>query len=101
MQHDPDYEPGDTKGRVAKAERESYQAREAIRYLLRLVPQWAEEVPPGLCPTMYGTASQEGDERVKARVDAIRAFVDEGTPLDPTSLWPGAEQREAELEEDK
>jgi hypothetical protein len=76
MQHDPDYDPGDPHERAAKAERESFEAREAIRHLIALVPEWARKVEPGLCATMYGTGTFEGDERVKERVDAVKAWID-------------------------
>ena len=52
------------------------ELKEAIRYLLKFMPEWVREVPDGLCPIMYGTLSAEGDRKVKARVDQIRTLVD-------------------------
>jgi hypothetical protein len=43
-----------------------------IRFLLSLIPEWAKTVPKGLCPTMYGTGSYEGDLLIKTRVDKIK-----------------------------
>lgn len=50
--------------------------KEAVRFLLSFVPIWAKEVPDGLCGTMYGTCTAEGDRKVKTEVDEIRKLVD-------------------------
>jgi len=52
-------------------------ARESLRLLLTLVPPWAEEAPPGLCATMYGTGTQAGDQEVVERVRRARALLPE------------------------
>ena len=49
--------------------------KEAIKYLLSFVPDWAKEVPKGLNPTFYGTLTYKGDLEVKAMVDDIRSMV--------------------------
>ena len=53
----------------------SKQLREDIEFLLSFVPGWAKEAPPGLCPTFYGTLTQEGDQKVVDRVNEIRARI--------------------------
>jgi hypothetical protein len=66
------------EGLTTNEMRERIAALEAdIRYLLKFVPPWAKEVPEGLCPTMYGTLTAEGDRKVKAEVDRIRALAGE------------------------
>ena len=71
-------ERDDLKQRVdncnKNAGREITRLRDDISFLLNLVPGWAKDVPVGLCPTLYGTGSSEGDLVVKQRVDAIRAL---------------------------
>lgn len=44
-----------------------------IRLLESLMPTWAKESEPGLCPTMYGTLSHEDDVEAKKSIDAIFA----------------------------
>jgi len=43
-----------------------------VELLLSLLPDWVEEVPKGLDPTMYGTGTYEGDLSIKKRVDDIK-----------------------------
>lgn len=50
--------------------------RAAAVYLLAFVPDWAKDVPNGLCATMYGTCSADGDRQVKCKVDAIRVLLE-------------------------
>jgi hypothetical protein len=35
----------------------------------QLMPDWVKDIPKGLCATMYGTGSYEGDLEVKEKVD--------------------------------
>lgn len=56
---------------LAEAHADSERLLEDARYLLSFVPPWAKEVPEGLCATMYGTGSAEGDTRVMQRVTEI------------------------------
>ena len=42
-----------------------------IELILLLMPSWVKDVPEGLCPTMYGTGSYEGDLVIVNRVRAI------------------------------
>lgn len=57
--------------------RQLLEARDALRFTLTLAPDWAREAPPGLCPTMYGTLSQEGDQEIVHRVNTARACLPE------------------------
>ncbi len=41
------------------------------KYIANLMPEWAKDVPRGLCATMYGTGSYDGDMRVKSEVERI------------------------------
>ncbi len=59
---------------VAKKDGERWFNR--AHYLHQFVPPWATEVPDGLCPTMYGTGSAEGDRQVKMRIDEITTAID-------------------------
>jgi len=45
---------------------------EDIKFLLKFIPPWAKEAPPGLCPTMYGTLTQEGDQKIIDKINIIR-----------------------------
>lgn len=54
------------------------ELEEGIDLLFHFVPAWAQEVPDGLCPTMYGTGTAEGDRRVKGKVDELRALLKSG-----------------------
>lgn len=58
-----------------KAERDVY--KEHTRYLLSFVPEWAKEAPEGLCPTMYGTPTQEGDTKVVEKIKEVVAALPE------------------------
>lgn len=49
--------------------------REELGLLLSFVPDWAKEVPEGLCATMYGTLTADGDRQIKQRVDSIRSRI--------------------------
>ena len=50
------------------------QLRQDVKFLLKFIPGWAAHVPKGpMCPTFYGTLSEEGDLKVKAQVDEIKA----------------------------
>ena len=42
-----------------------------VEFLESLLPPWVFDVPKGLCPTMYGTCSYEGDLKVKEKVEKI------------------------------
>ena len=42
---------------------------------MSLIPDWAKSVPEGLNPTMYGTGTQLGDQRVMDRVMKTRATI--------------------------
>ena len=44
---------------------------ETIKLLRSLLPEWVHHVPKGLCATMYGTGSYEGDLRVKEKVSEL------------------------------
>ena len=44
---------------------------EERRLLWTLMPLWAKEPQRGLCPTMYGTLSYEGDLRIHRKLVAI------------------------------
>lgn len=41
------------------------------KYIWDLMPSWVKTVPKGLCPTMYGTGSYEGDLKVRTKVAEI------------------------------
>ena len=47
------------------------EMRKACEYLMSFVPKWAKEVTRGLCPTMYGTGTFEGDAKVLCEVQEI------------------------------
>ena len=47
------------------------QLKQACKFLLSFVPEWAKAVPLNLDPTMYGTLSAEGDRKVQKRVSEI------------------------------
>lgn len=49
-----------------------------IKFLLSLVPDWAQFVPMAQSPMGYGTLSREGDLRVKDRIDRIKSKLTEG-----------------------
>lgn len=53
------------------------ELKEGIRFLLSFVPEWAKEAPPGLDPTMYGTLTQEGDQKVVDRVEEIKSLLED------------------------
>lgn len=40
-------------------------------FIYSLLPKWAKDAPKGLNPTMYGTLTQEGDQKVIDRVKGI------------------------------
>jgi hypothetical protein len=48
------------------------ELKEDIKFLMSFVPEWAKKSEPGLCATMYGTLSYEGDLKVIERVNKIR-----------------------------
>ena len=48
------------------------QAIEDIKYLLAFIPEWAEVVPIGLDPTMYGTGSYANDRIAKESIKIIK-----------------------------
>lgn len=49
-----------------------------IKFLLSLSPKdRAIDVPQGLCPTLYITASYRGDVEIAQRLEAIRMLVEE------------------------
>ena len=41
------------------------------QFLYGLMPEWVKDTPRGLCPTIYGTGSLEGDIEIKRRVDYL------------------------------
>jgi hypothetical protein len=49
--------------------------REDVLFLLCLLPVWVTRDEPGLCSTMYGAGSYEGDRLVVDRVLKIRESV--------------------------
>ena len=40
-------------------------------FIYSLLPEWSKEAPKGLDPTMYGTNTQEGDQKIVDRVKEI------------------------------
>lgn len=41
------------------------------KYIRSLLPDWTKEAPKGLHPTMYGTCTQEGDQKVIDNINRI------------------------------
>ena len=50
------------------------------KFLYSLIVDWAKEAPMGLCPTMYGTNTQEGDQVI---VDRVNKLLEPETPSEP------------------
>lgn len=40
-------------------------------FIYNLLPTWVKEVPKGADPTMYGTLTEEGDNKVQERVNSL------------------------------
>ena len=43
------------------------------KFLRSLMPAWVLSTPRGLCATMYGTGTYEGDKEISVRVNKILA----------------------------
>jgi hypothetical protein len=46
--------------------------RDDIKFLLNLLPNWAQEVPKGLDAMFYGTLRYEDDLKIKNKIDQIK-----------------------------
>jgi len=44
---------------------------EDVEFIYSLLPKWTKEAPIGLNPTLYGTLTQEGDQKVIDRLNKI------------------------------
>ena len=44
---------------------------EDLKFIYSLLPEWTKEAPSGLNPTLYGTLTQEGDQKVIDRLNEI------------------------------
>ena len=53
--------------------------KDAIEFLLELMPDWVITVPKRALPMMYGTLSYDGDMKVKKKVDRIRKLINSGS----------------------
>lgn len=51
------------------------QAIDAAKYLRTFVPEWAINAPKGLDTTMYGTGSQEEDQKIVDHIAMIDSSV--------------------------
>lgn len=49
-------------------------------FILSLIVDWAKDCPVGLCPTMYGTGTREGDLEVQKEVYKILNVEHETNP---------------------
>jgi hypothetical protein len=45
--------------------------QDQANFLYSLMPGWVKDHPKGLCATMYGTLSQEGDKEIGDKVRTI------------------------------
>ena len=57
------------RARLAMAEANLREMCEAVEYFGKKLPEWMIKKEPGLCSTMYGTGTYDGDCKV---VDAIQ-----------------------------
>jgi len=44
---------------------------EDVEFIFSVLPEWTKKAPKGLNPTLYGTLTQEGDQKVIDRLNKI------------------------------
>lgn len=52
-------------------------SKKDANFIFNLLPKWVKDVHEGLDPTMYGTLSASGDNKIKLKVEKILKINDE------------------------